>query len=237
MKKLKLLFLIESLSGGGAEKVLSVLLKHLDKTKFDITLCTIVDTGIYAEEVKKYVKYTSVLGNLQKKNLLGKIVYKILYLFNLELFPHLQKIYIDDYIGYNYRFGGMTTRYNKNLLPNLKVLYSIKKRTIEEYKYDKASEYIRIELKNVFISDINQRILFHYGSKEDIINQINQELTDPIWSDIQQIKNSNIIASSIVQAIINKDANAIYEICKSEIRKYYPQWLFKRIISKIFDFV
>lgn len=80
MKKLKLLFLIESLSGGGAEKVLSVLLKHLDKTKFDITLCTIVDTGIYAEEVKKYVKYTSVLGNLQKKNLLGKIVYKILYL-------------------------------------------------------------------------------------------------------------------------------------------------------------
>lgn len=52
MKKLKLLFLIESLSGGGAEKVLSVLLKHLDKTKFDITLCTIVDTGIYAEEVK-----------------------------------------------------------------------------------------------------------------------------------------------------------------------------------------
>lgn len=185
----------------------------------------------------------NVWGKLYKRNILknspqpiGLAMGEDLY-FNLELFPHLQKIYIDDYIGYNYRFGGMTTRYNKNLLPNLKVLYSIKKRTIEEYKYDKASEYIRIELKNVFISDINQRILFHYGSKEDIINQINQELTDPIWSDIQQIKNSNIIASSIVQAIINKDANAIYEICKSEIRKYYPQWLFKRIISKIFDFV
>lgn len=65
--KPKLLFLIESLSGGGAEKVLSVLLKHIDKTKFDITLCTIVDTGIYAAEVRKYVNYTSVLGNPQKK--------------------------------------------------------------------------------------------------------------------------------------------------------------------------
>jgi len=75
-----ILFLIESLSGGGAEKVLSVLLKHIDKTKFNITLCTIVDTGIYAEEVKRYVKYTSILGNPQKKNLLGKILYKILYL-------------------------------------------------------------------------------------------------------------------------------------------------------------
>lgn len=76
----RILFLIESLSGGGAEKVLSVLLKYIDKTKFDITLCTIVDTGIYAEEVKRYVKYTSILGNPQKKNLLSRILYKILYL-------------------------------------------------------------------------------------------------------------------------------------------------------------
>lgn len=85
--KLKLLFLIESLSGGGAEKVLSVLLKHIDKTKFDITLCTIVDTGIYAAEVGKYVNYTSVLGNPQKKGLLGKILYKILYLLIYRILP------------------------------------------------------------------------------------------------------------------------------------------------------
>ena len=87
MKKLKLLFLIESLSGGGAEKVLSVLLKHIDKTKFDITLCTIVDTGIYAEEVKKYIKYTSVLGNPQKKSYIGKILYKIFYQLIYKILP------------------------------------------------------------------------------------------------------------------------------------------------------
>lgn len=86
MKK-KLLFLIESLSGGGAEKVLSVLLKHIDKTKFDITLCTMIDTGVYAEEVRKYVKYISILGNPQKKGLLGKILYKILYLFIYKILP------------------------------------------------------------------------------------------------------------------------------------------------------
>lgn len=85
--KPKLLFLIESLSGGGAEKVLSVLLKHIDKTKFDITLCTIVDTGIYAAEVRKYVKYTSILGNPQKKSLSGKILYKILYLLIYNILP------------------------------------------------------------------------------------------------------------------------------------------------------
>lgn len=60
---------------------------------------------------------------------------------------------------------------------------------------------------------------------------------DPIWNDMQQIKNSNIIFSPIVQSIINKDANTIYEICKSEARKYYPQWILKRIISKIFEYI
>lgn len=89
----RILFLIESLSGGGAEKVLSVLLKHIDKTKFNITLCTIVDTGIYAAEVKKYVNYTSVLGNPQKKGVLGKILYKILYLLIYRILP-TQLIYI-----------------------------------------------------------------------------------------------------------------------------------------------
>lgn len=87
MSKQKLLFLIESLSGGGAEKVLSVLLKHIDKTKFDITLCTIVDTGIYVEEVKRYVKYTPILDNPQKKSFIGKILYKILYLLIYNILP------------------------------------------------------------------------------------------------------------------------------------------------------
>lgn len=157
--------------------------------------------------------------------------------FNLQLFPHLKKIKIIPYSGYNYRFGGMTTKYNKKLLPDLKKLYAIKKNLIEKYQYYKASDYIRIELKNVLISDIKQRILFKYGSQEDIINQINQELMDPIWSDIQDIKNYNTIFSPIIQAIINKDGNTIYEICKSETRKYYPQWILKRIISKILNFI
>ncbi|WP_278965109.1 glycosyltransferase family 2 protein [Phocaeicola coprocola] len=158
--------------------------------------------------------------------------------FNLEIFPRLKTIYIDDYIGYNYRFGGMTTRYNKNLLSNLKILYSIKKKKIEKYHYYKASDYIRIELKNALMSDINQRILFRYGPKQDIIDQIYKELMDPIWNDIQQIQNfPNTLSSPIVQAIINKDTNTIYEICKINTNKYYPQWLAKRMMSKILNII
>lgn len=79
MKQIKLLFLIESLSGGGAEKVLSTLLQHLDYSKFEVTLCCITDIGKYVEEVKPYVHYTYILPN--PSNLKGwkKFIYKLRY--------------------------------------------------------------------------------------------------------------------------------------------------------------
>ena len=48
MKK-KVLFAIESLAGGGAEKILATIVKNIDKTKFDITVLTVVKTGVYVE--------------------------------------------------------------------------------------------------------------------------------------------------------------------------------------------
>lgn len=83
----KVLFLIESLSGGGAEKVLSVLIKHINKEDFDITVCTITDIGIYTEEIKQNVKYLSILGNPQKKSFIGRIIYKINYKLIYTLLP------------------------------------------------------------------------------------------------------------------------------------------------------
>lgn len=81
MKK-RLLFVIESLSGGGAEKVLSVLLKFFDYNKYQITICPIVDTGIYCEEVKQYVDFYSPIisyhGNFIRKSW-NKIKYKLIY--------------------------------------------------------------------------------------------------------------------------------------------------------------
>ena len=41
MKRHKVLFVIESLGGGGAEKVLTTLLRHLDYSKFEVGLLSI----------------------------------------------------------------------------------------------------------------------------------------------------------------------------------------------------
>lgn len=80
--KRSVLFVIESLSGGGAEKVLSVIVKHFNYEKYDVTICPIVDTGVYCEEVKKYVNYYSPIisyhGNFISQ-FWNRIKYKLIY--------------------------------------------------------------------------------------------------------------------------------------------------------------
>ena len=80
--KRKVLFLIESLSGGGAEKVLTVLLKYFDYERYEMTVCPIVDTGIYCEDVRKfathYLPVVSYRGNVFSR-FLNRVKYKLVY--------------------------------------------------------------------------------------------------------------------------------------------------------------
>ncbi len=59
MKK-KILFLISTLNGGGAEKVLVDILHNLDRQKYDITVCTLFDEGVYIRQLPEDVTYRSL---------------------------------------------------------------------------------------------------------------------------------------------------------------------------------
>ena len=79
---IKLLFFIESLSGGGAENALVTLIDNLDKEKYDIYLVSLVDMGAFKEDVDtNSVHYHPVIpfssGILAE--LLGRIKYKLIY--------------------------------------------------------------------------------------------------------------------------------------------------------------
>lgn len=56
MKK-NVLFFITTLGGGGAEKVLTTLIKNLNKDKYNITVVSLFNQGVYIDEIKKYCKY------------------------------------------------------------------------------------------------------------------------------------------------------------------------------------
>ena len=87
MRKKKILFLIESMSGGGAEKVLSTLLEHIDNTKFDITLCCVCNTGKYIKVVKPYVNFTYIMPEIDNSSIVKKFLYKLKYKFIYNWLP------------------------------------------------------------------------------------------------------------------------------------------------------
>ncbi|MCI8417926.1 MAG: glycosyltransferase [Lachnospiraceae bacterium] len=64
----RILFVIGSLKGGGAEKVLLETVKGLNKEKYSITVMPIWEAGIYLEEMKSYVKVIGIFhGNWRNK--------------------------------------------------------------------------------------------------------------------------------------------------------------------------
>ena len=79
MLKKNILFIIESLGGGGAERVLTTMLKYLDKSKYNVTLCSIVDIGRYVNDVKQFVHYEYILPNPEQQFGLSAYIYKIKY--------------------------------------------------------------------------------------------------------------------------------------------------------------
>ena len=64
----KVLFLIHTLGGGGAEKVLVNLANGMDKTKFDVTVMTVINTGIFRESLNSDVKYKYIFNIPLRKN-------------------------------------------------------------------------------------------------------------------------------------------------------------------------
>lgn len=60
MQKTKLLFLMNTLNGGGAEKVLVDLVNHLDPERYDITVQTVIDSGIYRSQLQSHIRYKTI---------------------------------------------------------------------------------------------------------------------------------------------------------------------------------
>ena len=81
MKKVKrkILFFLESLGGGGAEKVLSTIVKHIDAQRYDVTVCVITAGGKYDEEVATHVHLRSLLKNAEAYCGVEQFLYKLKY--------------------------------------------------------------------------------------------------------------------------------------------------------------
>ena len=200
-----------------------------DKYYLSFFGCNILSVNIWGKLYRKATIDKAMLSPSRLK--MGEDL-----LFNLMLFPYLKSIYIINEVGYNYRFGGMTNRYNPTLLPDLKKLFIIKDDLAQKYNYEKAFNYLRIELKNVLRSDICQQIIFLNNSEDETINNISKELEDPVYQKISEVTGRpNFLTDPFVVGILNKDAITIYQLCKKivdgEKWKRNLKWAASKILN------
>ena len=78
--KIKIAFYIESLAGGGAEKILCDLVEHLDRAKFEVTVTAVVGTGVHVERMKSLARFCCFLEPLvADSSAWDKLRYRLLY--------------------------------------------------------------------------------------------------------------------------------------------------------------
>lgn len=153
-------------------------------------------------------------------------------MFNMQIFPYCNRYTIIDYRGYNYRVGGLTSRYNPTLWSDLKDQYLAKREFAEEKGYTKALRTLNIELKNIFVSTICQRLEYIDESQEELVKWVHDELCNVnIWADINSTNFKE--PEDIYNYIRAKDSKAIVELARQRFHENRWRRRLKKILSKI----
>ena len=150
-------------------------------------------------------------------------------LLNMRIFPTISKYVVIEENVYFYRFGGVTSRYNPNLYPDLKAQYYIKMATINDYSYDKAIRGTKIEMCNVLYSQIIQMLVYNipYGKVKAFFDgEVASGFIDEITQNIDY-------KLAYYPFLKRKDLDGIIETIKKDIRKKRFMKHVKRLLNKI----
>ena len=103
----KILFLINTLQSGGAEKILVDTVNNLPEKEWDITVYTVVDKGEYVKKLNKNIKYKSMI------KIKSKLVSRIFLTLFIKIIPEklIYNFFVDEIYDYEIAFlEGMATK-------------------------------------------------------------------------------------------------------------------------------
>lgn len=177
----------------------------------------------------------SVWAKLYKKEMLNNIeIGNFLYgddlYLNMQVFPKLNRICVIPDVLYHYERQGTSSKFIPLWMEECKHLYQMKIAKTKEMQSEKALLFSSIELRNCFKVYVESMILFKVDSEEGVKQWINQELQDDIYDMFEWLRNQRQSGHSAISlAIMNKDIDAIYDLC----RKSVYEWKWKKIARRI----
>lgn len=192
----KILFFIESLAGGGAEKVLTDLVCNLNTEKYDITVCTVSDNGVYQEIISKHCKYRTFL---RRKDYEAGGIKKVLYWLKTKLIYSTNPRLIHKYmIGLNYDVEvafveGFATKLigasvNKRSKKIAWVHTDMNSNPYADYSYLNIEEHIKTYKKFKTVVCVSETVKESYENKFGLDNAL--VVYNPV--DLKSIKQKSI---------------------------------------------
>lgn len=203
MKK-KILFFIESLSGGGAEQVLVTMLRHFDYAKYDITLLTVSDVGVHLDDIDfSKVHYKSIIP--QHSGRLANFWYALKYKLIYQYLPAwlVAKLIIpsgfDTYIAF---VEGYCTKIIGQLPTDKKKI-----------------TYVHIDLKN-YPWTLQQGIYKSFEEERDVYNRYDKAVcvscsVEEVMKSYYGLNNTTTIYNPIDVEFINQKAKAPVDLVPS----------------------
>jgi glycosyltransferase involved in cell wall biosynthesis len=150
-------------------------------------------------------------------------------MFNMVLHPHLTRIGFVPDVVYFYRIGGTTGSSTPRFLPTVKAQFAIKQQTIQQFDYQQAVPYIKMELINCFFSHFVRLALLNKLNLSEIATQVTSELADPIYGP--ELFRGLHTSTPRSLALQSRNVDSIMELLKAEIRSARPRHILKNILS------
>ena len=202
ISKKKILFIMPSMGGGGAERVLINLLELIDLNKFDVDLIVLMKKGKLWKDIPKFVKKEQ----LGLSPILLKCISYILRIFQINLFWLLNKKIKGKYdVGVSFMdsiFTELLFLKNLELNKRIAVVHS-------SYKsYVNRSKFIKGKYKNVMkkrYGKLNNIICVSKESKDEFIEIFGKDFN--IETIYNPLATKNIIRKANIETSLPMDKN------------------------------
>lgn len=244
----KVLIAIHTLQMGGVEKIVINLLKNINKEKFDVTLLSIVNDGIYIDDVKKIdnIKYKYFFNSLFKKSRedanspYNRITSKIMniiwkyYLFMIKYFPkYLYKKNIKEKYDIEISFleGKVAKIIANSPNPNSKKIAwihtdieNICRMNIFKSLQEEIDCYNKFDKIVCVSSDVKDHFIHKTGITENIIIQTNpinsEEIIEKSKEKItKKLKRDGLVLCAVGRLAYEKGFNRLLKIHKKLLKE------------------
>ena len=181
----------------------------------------------------------AVWGKLYKREHLeglknGDLLYGDDLYLNMQVFPKLNRICVLPDILHHYGRQGTSSHYMPLWMEESKQLFRLKMAAIEGEYANTARIYTAIELRNCLRAHIESMILYKVDTEDGIKQWIAQELQDNTYDVFNLLKQQGQYCQSPVSlAIVNKDIDNIYNLCRESVYQWNWTKILRRILTRL----